>query len=173
MRLLIYLLLIFCALVFPGSSGKIGLVGQSVKSNSKIRKVTELPVVSVAPIKIPVKKNEILSLLLPWLYFMSTSLNIPTLPRFINKVINKGDTNVSPESAKVYGYYSGFDSLFTFLSVNAIGVLSDKYGRKPFMIYSSAGLGLAYLVVSFATCPWQFFVAGSIDGCTSCMLSQV
>lgn len=84
----------------------------------------------------------VLSILLPWLYFMSISLNIPSLPKFVNAVINKGNTDVSEESARVYGNVAGIDSLFTFLSVNLVGCLSDGFGRRPFMLMSSLGTNL-------------------------------
>ena len=119
-----------------------------------------------------IDKLGFLSILLPWLYFMSTSLQIPSLPKYINYVVNNGNINVSPESARVYGNLQGIDSLFTFLSVNAIGLLSDKYGRKPFMIYSSLGLGLAFSLILNVKTPTIFYIAAMIDGCTSCMLSQ-
>ena len=118
------------------------------------------------------KRQALLSTLLPWLYFMSTSLQIPSLPKYVNYVVNKGDIDVSPESAAAYGILQGMDSLFTFLSVNAVGILSDKYGRKPFMIYSSVGLGAAFSIILNAKNVDLFYLAAAIDGCSSCMLSQ-
>jgi MFS family permease len=87
----------------------------------------------------------VLSILLPWLYFMSTSLNIPSLPKFVNAVINKGSTDVTDASATVYGNLAGIDALFTFLSVNLVGVLSDRFGRRPFMLMSSIGMQCVHL----------------------------
>lgn len=113
-----------------------------------------------------------LSIFLPFLYFFCTSMNIPTLPKYVNWVINNGNSDVSAHSAEVYGNISGLDAFFTFLSVNFVGVLSDRYGRKPFMILSAFGLGVAYLIASFAKTPKQFYIAACIDGLTSCMLSQ-
>lgn len=103
----------------------------------------------------------ILSILLPWLYFMSTSLNIPSLPKFVNSVINKGNADVSDASAMVYGNLAGIDALFTFLSVNLVGCLSDRFGRRPFMFISSLGT-VPYVVANAShdcnsltfTCIW-------------------
>ena len=119
-----------------------------------------------------VRKTALLSVFLPWLYFMANSINTATLPKYINWVINKGDSNVSERSATVYGNIAGVDSLFTFLSVNMVGCLSDIYGRKPFMFYSSAGLATTYLLYTMAQTPSLFYVAACIDGMSSCMLSQ-
>lgn len=118
------------------------------------------------------KRSEVLILLLPWLYFMAISINIPNLPKFVNWSINSGNTNVSPKSAAVYGTISGVDSFFTFLVVNVVGCMSDSFGRRPFMFLSSLGLGFAYFLTLSAKTPGMFYFAAMIDGLTSCMFSQ-
>lgn len=118
------------------------------------------------------RRSEFLSLLLPWLYFLTTSVNIPNLPRFINWSINGGNADVTPESAAVYGTLSGIDSFFTFLVVNLVGCMSDSFGRLPFMLLSTCGLGLAYSITLNARRPRMFYIASMIDGLTSCMFSQ-
>jgi MFS family permease len=117
-------------------------------------------------------RSKLLSLLLPWLYFMAISINIPNFPKFVNLSMNKGDPNVSPKSAAIYGIMSGTDAFFTFLSVNLVGCMSDSFGRRPFMMISSLGLGIAYLLASSATTPSMFYFGSMIDGLTSCMFSQ-
>jgi DHA1 family tetracycline resistance protein-like MFS transporter len=117
-------------------------------------------------------KRSFLAIFLPWLYFMATSMQIATLPKYINSVVNSGNVLVSPASARTYGHLQGLDSFFTFLSVNAIGLLSDHWGRKPFMIYSSAGLAIAYTLIIRAKSIHTMYLAAAIDGCSSCMLSQ-
>jgi MFS family permease len=118
------------------------------------------------------RRSEVLILLLPWLYFMAISINIPNLPKFVNWSINSGNTNVSPKSAAVYGTISGVDSFFTFLVVNVVGCMSDSFGRRPFMFLSSLGLGFAYFLTLSAKTPGMFYFAAMIDGLTSCMFSQ-
>ena len=114
------------------------------------------------------------AIFVPWMYFMAVNMNLPNLPKFINSVVNKGDSNVSGASQRMYGNLSGLDALFTFLSVSAVGRLSDVYGRRPFMMYSALGLGLGYFLCSLASFErqWIFYISGSIDGLTSCMFSQ-
>lgn len=113
-----------------------------------------------------------LSVFLPWLYFLCVSMNIPSLPSYVNYVLNKGDAHVTSASARVYGNLTGIDAFFTFLSVNLVGCLSDIFGRKPFMFFSAAGLGCAYFLASRATSSRSFYFASAVDGLTSCMLSQ-
>jgi MFS family permease len=117
-------------------------------------------------------RSEFLSLLLPWLYFMTTSVNIPNLPRFINWSINGGNADVTAASAAVYGTLSGIDAFFTFLVVNLVGCMSDSFGRRPFMLLSACGLGIAYTITLNARRPRMFYLAAMIDGLTSCMFSQ-
>ena len=115
----------------------------------------------------------ILSIFIPWLYFLAISLNIPNMPKYVNWSVNKGNINVTPNSQKIYGDYSGLDSFCTFLSVNLIGCLSDIFGRKPFITFSIAGLGLSYIISAFAYLNANlFYVAGCIDGLTSSMFAQ-
>lgn len=131
------------------------------------------PTISLKTMPFKTKKLEFLSIFLPWLYFLCTSMNIATLPRYINSVMSPGgDDKVSQLGIKVYGNLQGFDAFFTFLSVNLVGCLSDIFGRKPFMFMSSLGLGTSYFIQSFAKRPIHFYLASSIDGLTSCMLSQ-
>ncbi len=119
------------------------------------------------------KKAAFLSIFLPWLYFVGGALNVPTLPRYVNYAISPdGDSKVSKLGAQVFGNINGLDSFFTFLSVNLIGVLSDIYGRKGFMVFSTIGLGVSHLLMSYAHVPRTFYIAACIDGISSCMLSQ-
>lgn len=118
-------------------------------------------------------RTSILTIVLPWLYFLSISVNMPSFPKYVNWCVNKGDSTVSPLSQKIYGDYSGLDSFFTFLAVNFIGCLSDSYGRKPFLMLSAGGLGLSYLVSLFAVrSHYLFYMSGCIDGLTSSMFAQ-
>ena len=118
------------------------------------------------------KSSEVLSLLLPWLYFTAISVNIPNLPKYINWSINRGNSNVSSESAAVYGTLSGIKALFTFQVVNLIGCMSDSFGRRPFMMLSACGLGSAYMITLHAKSVRMFYIAAMIDGLTSCMFSR-
>lgn len=119
------------------------------------------------------KKLELISIFVAWLYFLCTSMNVSTLPGYINSVLNAhGEEKVSQLGVKVYGNLQGFDAFFTFLSVNLVGCLSDVFGRKPFMFLSSLGLGTAYFMHSIAHRPSQFYLASCVDGLTSCMMSQ-
>lgn len=115
--------------------------------------------------------SKVLIVLLPLLYFISVSLNHVALPKIVNININN-NINVSKSSASAYGLLTAVDALFTFLSVNLIGILSDKYGRKRFMIYSCLGLALSFTIIIKSKTLMFFYIAAIVDGLTSVMFSQ-
>jgi MFS transporter, DHA1 family, tetracycline resistance protein len=57
-------------------------------------------------------------------------------------------------------------SVAQFIATPALGILSDRYGRRPLLILSLVGTALGYFVVGFANALWFFFVARLIDGFT-------
>lgn len=79
-------------------------------------------------------------------------------------LVNKGDPNVSPESAAFYGYVTTVDQAVTFLLVNGACSLSDRYGRKPFMAIANVGLGTGQVIASFAKDPRFLLLGSAIDG---------
>lgn len=57
-------------------------------------------------------------------------------------------------------------SIFQFFSTPIIGRLSDRYGRKPLLIYSLFGTAIGLLVFAMAKNPLMLIVARIIDGIT-------
>jgi MFS transporter, DHA1 family, tetracycline resistance protein len=53
-----------------------------------------------------------------------------------------------------------------FLATPALGLVSDRIGRRPVLIFSVLGSGLAYLVFGMAHALWLLFVARIADGLT-------
>jgi MFS family permease len=53
-----------------------------------------------------------------------------------------------------------------FLATPALGLVSDRIGRRPVLIFSVLGSGLAYLVFGMAHALWLLFVARIADGFT-------
>ena len=151
-----------------GKCLKLASVSKPVQLNDQYAKVT-INAQEYHPAQFSLDK--FLSIFLPYLYFLAVAINMASFPKYVNHIINDGDANVSQKSSTVYGMLSGLDSLFTFLSVNLIGVLSDTYGRKPFMMMSAVGLGIAYSIAVNARDSALFCLAGCLDGSTSSMFS--
>merc|ERR1711988_11321 len=104
-----------------------------------------------------------------FLYTLSISFTIPVMPKIINRIVNgNDDIKVTPASSSYYGFITGTDQLFTFLTVSTACALSDRLGRKPFMILSALGLGTGQFLASHAKkVIWPLFVGAMIDGMTS------
>src|SRR5947207_1801097 len=47
-----------------------------------------------------------------------------------------------------------------------LGRLSDKYGRRPFLLISIIGTGIGFLILGFATTLWMLFAGRILDGIT-------
>ena len=142
LRILFALLMLSMCAYCSGKPPSNSVAG--VKRGRKVKSIITAGATTLKTARKPVESRiiqpkSLLGLILPWLYFMSTAVQIPTLPKYVNFIVNKGSSDVTPDSAKVFGLIQTTDSAFTFLFVNAIGLLSDKFGRKPFMVYSSFG----------------------------------
>ncbi len=55
-------------------------------------------------------------------------------------------------------------SVAQFLAAPVLGALSDKYGRRPVLLYSILGAAIAYTAFGFANALWVFFAARIVDG---------
>ncbi|NCT93843.1 MAG: TCR/Tet family MFS transporter [Chitinophagaceae bacterium] len=90
-------------------------------------------------------------------------LIIPVVPKLIEDLL--GTTDVS--KASQYGGWLTFAYAFTqFLFAPVLGNLSDKYGRRPVLLFSLLGFGIDYLFVSFAPSIGWLFVGRVIAGIT-------
>lgn len=57
-------------------------------------------------------------------------------------------------------------SFAQFLASPILGLLSDRYGRKPILIISKLGTVIAYIVLAYAQTFWVFLLARLLDGFT-------
>src|SRR6266704_7098111 len=74
-------------------------------------------------------------------------LIIPILPKLIEQL---SGGNVSAAS-HTYGWLAALYSLMQFVCAPVLGSLSDRFGRRPVILGSLFGSGLAYFVVAFAS----------------------
>ncbi|MDN3585731.1 TCR/Tet family MFS transporter [Pedobacter aquatilis] len=87
---------------------------------------------------------------------------IPVLPDLI-KEFTGGDTSVAADYG---GYLMVAFALPQFIFSPILGGLSDKYGRRPILLFSLFGLGVDYLFLSFAPSIFWFFIGRIIAGIT-------
>jgi DHA1 family tetracycline resistance protein-like MFS transporter len=58
-----------------------------------------------------------------------------------------------------------------FVGAPLLGRLSDRYGRKPILLFSQVGTFIGFLVLGFANALWILFLARVIDGLSGANIS--
>ncbi|MBY0482787.1 MAG: TCR/Tet family MFS transporter [Chitinophagaceae bacterium] len=88
---------------------------------------------------------------------------IPVMPKLIEQLLGSSDIS----KASQYGGWLTFAyAIMQFLCAPVLGNLSDKYGRRPVLLFSLFGFGIDYLFLSFAPSIWWLFVGRLIAGIT-------
>ncbi|HEY0393740.1 MAG TPA: TCR/Tet family MFS transporter [Candidatus Elarobacter sp.] len=75
-----------------------------------------------------------------------------------------GDT---PRAAALFAVFGTSFALMQFAGSPVLGVLSDRFGRKPIIVLSNLGLGLDYVVMALAPNLAWLFVGRVVSGITS------
>ncbi|HTL08634.1 MAG TPA: TCR/Tet family MFS transporter [Chitinophagaceae bacterium] len=89
-------------------------------------------------------------------------LIIPVMPRLIATMKNIPVNEASKEGGLLLMVYA----LMQFVFAPVLGNLSDKYGRRPVLLFSLFGFGIDYLLVALAPTFAWFFVARIVSGIT-------
>ncbi|TLY89834.1 MAG: TCR/Tet family MFS transporter, partial [Gammaproteobacteria bacterium] len=85
---------------------------------------------------------------------------LPVLPRLIMQL-----TGVSVDRAAVYGGWLSFVyALLQFFCAPVLGNLSDRFGRRPVLLFALLALGCDYLVMGFAPVIAWLFVGRMVAG---------
>lgn len=79
-------------------------------------------------------------------------LLMPVLPKLIEEM--SGDVS---SAALTYGFILSLYALMQFFFGPLLGALSDRFGRRPIILFSLAGLGVHYLLMGIA--PTLLFIA--------------
>lgn len=88
-------------------------------------------------------------------------LIFPILPALLR------DVGHISEVATLLGLMLALYSACQFLFSPILGVLSDRYGRRPVLLISLAGAAIDYLVMAFAPELWMLVLGRAISGITS------
>ena len=87
-------------------------------------------------------------------------LIIPVLPRLLVSI-----TETSVSRAAIYGGYLAFlYAAMQFLCAPILGGLSDRFGRRPVLLYSIGSLGIDYIIMGLAPTLGWLLVGRSISG---------
>ena len=87
---------------------------------------------------------------------------VPVFPKLIQELIN-GDISAA---AKYGGWLTFAYAFMQFLFSPVLGNLSDKFGRRPVLLFSLLGFGIDYIFLSFAPTVGWLFVGRIIAGIT-------
>jgi DHA1 family tetracycline resistance protein-like MFS transporter len=91
---------------------------------------------------------------------LALGITIPILPKLVEGMLG-GDTG---RAAILFGLFSTAWALMQFLFQPVLGALSDRFGRRPVILFSNLGLGLDYILMALAPNLWWLFVGRVISG---------
>src|SRR5207247_6927415 len=109
----------------------------------------------------PVSKNALAFVAITlFLDSVGFGIIIPVLPRLLVDI-----THESVNGAAVYGGWLAFTyAAVQFVCAPILGGLSDRFGRRPVLLFAVGSFGIDYLIMGFApTLGWLFlgrFVSG-------------
>ena len=98
---------------------------------------------------------------------MSIGIMVPILPNLL-KSFTGGDTAQASEWNVLFAACGG---AMSFMAGPVLGLLSDRFGRRPVLLISMFGLGLDFLFMAFAPSLSWLFVGRLISGATSGLFS--
>lgn len=87
---------------------------------------------------------------------------IPVLPKLVEGFVG-GDT---AQAARIYGLFGGVWALMQFFFSPVLGAMSDRFGRRPVILFSNFGLGFDYILMALAPSLWWLFAGRVISGIT-------
>src|SRR5438309_11443295 len=94
---------------------------------------------------------------------LALGLIAPVLPKLVLNFLG-GD---APTASKIFGIFGTVFALMQFIFSPVLGVLSDRFGRRPIILLSNFGLGLDYIVMALAPTIGWLFLGRIISGITT------
>lgn len=93
---------------------------------------------------------------------IAMGITAPVLPLLVKQMV--GD---SADAGLMNGLFMTVFALMQFLCSPVLGALSDRFGRRPILLLSIAGMGLSYVGMAMATSIWQLLLIRLLTGVTS------
>ncbi|RDU96171.1 TCR/Tet family MFS transporter [Trinickia dinghuensis] len=89
------------------------------------------------------------------------ALIFPILPGLLRSMTG------TKEISSLFGAMLAVHALMQFVFAPVLGVLSDRYGRRPVLLLSLAGTAADYLVMAFTPHVWLLFAGRAVAGLTA------
>ena len=94
---------------------------------------------------------------------LALGLIAPVLPKLILDFLGGNTTS----AASWLGWFGTIFAVMQFVFSPVIGVLSDRFGRRPIILLSNLGLGLDYIVMALSPTIGWLFLGRVISGITA------
>ena len=91
---------------------------------------------------------------------LALGVMLPVLPELIREFLG-GNT---ARAAEIFGVFGTVWAGMQFVFSPVMGVLSDRFGRRPVILISNFALGFDYLVMALAPSLWWLFVGRVVSG---------
>jgi len=96
---------------------------------------------------------------------------IPVLPQLLQKLMHVTDRTDISAISKPAIFLTLIYGLMQFIFAPILGSLSDRYGRRPVLLFSLLGFGLDYIFLAFAPTIWWLFLGRMISGITGASIT--
>lgn len=87
---------------------------------------------------------------------------IPVMPDLIKELAHTDNSTASKYSGWLMAAYA----IMQFLCAPVLGNLSDRYGRRPVLLFSLFGFGIDYILLAYAPNMWWLLVGRIVAGIT-------
>ena len=94
---------------------------------------------------------------------MGVGLIAPIVPGLVQQLAHLPPERAAPWVGALIAAYAGVQ----FFMAPLLGALSDRFGRRPVILLSVAGIGADYILLALAPSLWWLFVGRLIAGATS------
>ena len=109
-----------------------------------------------------------LILITAFLDMMAMGIVLPVLPALIE------DITRSPSAAGLWtGIVGSIWALMQFIAAPVIGAVSDRFGRRPVILVSTAGMALDWILMALAPNLWWLVLGRIIGGITSASATAI
>ncbi len=98
---------------------------------------------------------------------LALGMIIPVLPKIVISMVG-GDSSAA---ARIFGVFGFSWALMQFLFSPVLGALSDRFGRRPVILFSNFALGINYILTALAPDLISLFVTRILSGIAAASIS--